>query len=324
VISSIVFFPMTSSTPSRLPPSSWVVVGLIVLFFSASYAGRLWLADGGRSGNSQVSVELVENDTRPQRIVALAPSTVEVLYALGLGDRVVGVSRFSSYPAEALELPKVAGFVDVDFEQLLALRPDYVVMVDSQRSLVDKFDELGIMTLSVNHATVDGIIDSFGEISAVCGNQNEALRITREMRAHIAAVKDRVKDLDHPSVLISIERDTDLPQPDQVIAAGNSGFHQELIELAGGVNAYQGSIAFPKLSREKLINLNPDIVIDLIRDQVIAHRPEKELLRQWGVYQELEAVKTHRVVIVSGNQHLIPGPRFLDTLDVFVTALHKK
>jgi len=315
---------MTSSTPLRLSFSSWVVVGMIVLFFAASYAGRVWLADGERSANAQVSAGRCKKEVRPQRIVALAPSTVEVVYALGLGDRVVGVSRFSSYPPEALDLPKVAGFVDVDFEQLLALRPDCVVMVDSQRSLVEKFDELGIRTLSVNNATVDGIVESFSQIAEVCGNEKKATRITAEMRMHIAAVQEQVKNLARPSVLISIERDTDLSQPDQVIAAGNSGFHQELIELAGGMNAYQGSIAFPKLSREKLINLNPDIIIDLIRDEVIAQRPEKDLLRQWGAYPELKAVKNHRVVIISGNNHLIPGPRFLDTLDVFVTSLHKK
>lgn len=297
-----------------------MVVGLVVIFFSMSYAGRQWLA-----GMSRLAGDVYETGgddfAKPQRIVALAPSTVEVLYELGLGDRVVGISRFSSYPPEALELPKVAGFVDVDFEQLLALKPDCIVMVDSQRSLVEKFHELGLRTLSVDHASVDGILDSFTEISDVCGHENESKKLLDEMRGHLEKIKQRTHGKSRPRVLISIERDTDSPQPDQVIAAGNAGFHQELIEMAGGVNAYQGPIAFPKLSREKLINLNPDIIIDLIRDEVIAQHPKKELIQQWGVYSELHAVKNHRVVIISGNQHLIPGPRFLETLDEMVEAI---
>ena len=311
---------MTTSATPRMSSSSWLVVGLVCLFFATSYAGRQWLA--GLDRGKVVVPETGEGEfSKPQRIVALAPSTVEALYALGLGDRVVGISRFSSYPPEALDLPKVAGFVDVDFEQLLDLKPDCIVMVDSQRSLVEKFHELGLRTLSVDHASVEGILDSFTEISDVCGNQKESKVLVNEMREHLAEIKQRVHGKSRPRVLISIERDTDSAQPDQVIAAGKAGFHQELIELAGGVNAYQGSIAFPKLSREKLINLNPDVMIDLIRDEVIARRPKKELIQQWGVYRELKAVQNNRVVIIDGNQHLIPGPRFLKTLDAMVDAI---
>jgi len=306
---------------ARISASAWVLAGFVVAFFLVSYAGRQWLAGVERS---EPAASGTLNEVVPRRLVALAPSSVEVLYALGLGDRVVGISRYSSHPPEALELPQVCGFLDVDYEQFLGLRPDCVVMVDSQRSLVEKFQEFGVRTLRVDHARVEGIIGSFTEIAEVCGNQKEAKEITDEMRLRIAEIKNRVKGLDRPRVLVSIERDTDSVKPDQVIAAGNAGFHQELIELAGGVNAYQGSIAFPKLSREKLINLNPDIIIDLIRDEVIAQRPEKELLLQWGAYSELNAVKNGRVVIIDGNQHLIPGPRFLDTLDAMVEAIHPK
>jgi len=260
----------------------------------------------------------------PVRLAALAPSNVEALFAMGLGDHVVGISRFSQYPLEALKLPRICGYVDVDFERLLSLEADCVVMLDSQRSLVKKFDELGIRTVSVDHASVDGIINSFNQIAEVCGNQEQAREITERMRAHIESVKKKVAGRGSPSVLVCIHHEVDAAQPTQVVISGNSGFHQELIEIAGGKNAYQGPVAYPKLSRENLINLDPDVLIVLTRDEALEQYSRQELIAQWGAYPELKSVKNDQVVIVTGNRHFIPGPRSMDTLDEFVKALWKR
>jgi iron complex transport system substrate-binding protein len=302
---------------SRMNSSKWLVVVLVVVFFVGSYFVRLYLGDGTAS-----SVENVEPLTSPQRIVGLAPSTVEVLYEVGLGDQVVGVSRYCTYPPEALGKPKIAGFLDVDFEALVSLKPDCVVMVDSQHSLVDKMNQLGIRSISAEHASVDGIISSFKKIGKACGKEKESIFKAEQMQAHIDATRKKLVGQPRPRVLVCIERDPDSPRPDRVIAAGSGGFHRELINIAGGVNAYQGSIAYPVLSREKLLNLNPDVIIDLVRDEVFEKYKEQPLLRQWYAFGELNAVKNNRVVIIAGNQHLIPGPRFLDTLDKMVEAIH--
>jgi iron complex transport system substrate-binding protein len=299
--------------------SKWLVVVLVVVFFLGSYFARLWLAGGAES--PMVSSEHL---TSPQRIVGLAPSTVEVLYELGLGDQVVGVSRYCTYPPEALGKPKIAGFLDVDFEALVSLKPDCVVMVDSQHSLVDKINQLGIRTISAEHASVDGIINSFKKVGKACGKEKESIAKAKQMQAHIDATRKKLADQPKPRVLVCIERDPDSPRPDRVIAAGSGGFHRELINIAGGVNAYQGRIAYPVLSREKLLNLNPDVIIDLVRDEVFKKYKEEPLLQQWYAFGELNAVKNKRVVIIAGNQHLIPGPRFLDTLDKMVDAIHPK
>ena len=290
---------------------------MVVVFFVGSYFARLCLGGGAES-----SVENVVNLTSPQRIVGLAPSTVEVLYELGLGDQVVGVSRYGTYPPEALEKPQIAGFLDVDFESLVSLKPDCVVMVDSQYSLVAKINQLGIRTISVEHASVDGIISSFEKMGKACGKEEVSIAKAEQMQSHIDAVRKKLADQPKPRVLVCIERDPDSPRPDRVIAAGSGGFHRELINIAGGVNAYQGGIAYPVLSREKLLNLNPDVIIDLVRDEVFEKYKEEPLLKQWYAFGELNAVKNRRVVIIAGNQHLIPGPRFLDTLDQMVEAIH--
>ncbi len=297
-----------------------MVSALVVLMFVGSYWARLCLAPAVSQSEAAETASVSSSD--PQRLVGLAPSTVEVLYELGLGERVVGVSRYCTYPPEAMEKPKIAGFVDVDFERLVTLQPDCVVMVDSQHSLQGKFDQLGIRTISAEHASVDGIIQSFRKIGKACGKGPEAMAKADRMQEHVDRIRNRYADKEHPRVLVCIERDPDSPRPDRVIAAGSGGFHRELIEIAGGVNAYQGDIAYPVLSREKLLHLNPDVIIDLVRDETYEKYKERQLLKQWYAFGELNAVKNRRVVIIAGNQHLIPGPRFLKTLDAMAEAIH--
>lgn len=335
------------SSALRVSPSTWFVLGWVIFFFVASYGAREWLRQrqnlmaqpndrmdlmlatgdgmvihGGDEKTGELNRQMDQQMLSPQRIVGLAPSTVEALFALNLGDKVVGISRYSTYPPAAMNLPKIAGFMDIDFEKLIALEPDCVVMVESQQSLVEKLHQLGVPTVMVKHASVEGIIDSFTLIGEACAQQDEAEFQVNLIKRQLEKVRQKSLGKKKPRVLVCIERDPDSPRPDRVVAAGSGGFHRQLIELAGGVNAYQGSIAYPVLSREKLMKINPDVIIDLIRDETYAKYGEQKLLWQWASFAELSAVKNKRVVIVAGNQHLIPGPRFLQTLDAMAEGIH--
>jgi len=316
---------MTSSSKplfrSRISTSAWIVIVSCLVFFVVSFLGRNWIAKKMDEQLVAHQQKINQSHELPQRLIGLAPSNVETLFAMGLGDHVVGVSRFTSYPPEALDLPKVGGYVDVDLERLVSLRPDCIVMVESQRALIPKFDELGVKHVSVDHASVEGIVKSFHQIAEVCGNKKEAEAITKKMRQRIAEVKARVKPGRRPRVLVCIHHEIDSSQPTQVVVAGNAGFHQDLIKIAGGVNAYQGPVAFPKLSRENLINVNPDIMIILLRDEVLKTHTKQELIDQWRVYQELNAVKNNHVFILVGKEHFVPGPRTLQTLDAFAEII---
>ena len=92
--------------------------------------------------------------------------------------------------------------------------------------------------------------------------------------------------------------------------------------MAGGTNAYQGSIAYPSISREKLLQLNPDIIIELISEDAWKDLGRTKLLQQWSVYSELQAVQNQRIIFLHENKHVIPGPRFVDTLEAFSRAIH--
>ena len=306
--------------PLGISKSAWLLMVCVVAVFVVSFMGRSWVQDLTNRPESDSSVKL--SQTKYNRIVGLSPSNVETLFALGLGKKVVAVNRYTSFPAEAAELPKICGMVDVDYEQLLLLKPDGVVMLDSQNSLLEKFGDLGIPTLSVTHDTVSGIIDSFTEMAKFCGNETRASLLVEEINSHITAVKQQVVGKEKPRVLVCIHHSNDVAAPQQIVVCGSAGYHRELIEIAGGVNAYQGSVAFPKLSREKLIHLNPDIIIDLVNEKVSAGRTRESMVKQWDAYSELVAVKNKRVVIADGAEHFMPGPRFLATLDVFAEGIH--
>ncbi len=306
----------------RLSSGGWFVVVCVLVLFVLSHLGRSWVRGWSAEQAAMYAEKRSDAGQFPERLVGLSPSNVETLFALGLGDKVVGVNRYTSYPAAAADLPKIGGMVDVDFEQMLILKPDYVVLLESQRSLVQKFEEIGIKTLSVNHESVEGIVSSFSEIAKLCGNEERAAAICDEIREHIERVRESVEGRGRPRVLICIHHSTDVSQPEQIIVCGSGGYHRELLEIAGGVNAYDGPVAFPKLSRENLINLNPDIIIDLVNKKVVNERSRDELKGLWNVYGELDAVKNRRVVIADGAEHFLPGPRFLKTLDVFSEGIH--
>lgn len=258
-----------------------------------------------------------------QRIIALSPSAVEIIYRLGLGDRLVGVSRFCEYPPEAADKPVVGGYIDLDFEAVLRLEPDCVVLLEEQREVAAKLRQLGVRTIAVDHASTGGILASISEIGAASGKAGEAAALVGSLRQRIReVVKKSAAAESRPRVLVCISRDTGSDQPDRIIAAGNAGVHQEYITMAGGENAYRGAVAYPSISRENLIRMDPDVIIDLLTEEAWNKVGREKLLGQWSAYPELRAVKNRRIVILHKNKYLIPGPRFVDTVEAFARAIH--
>ena len=186
-----------------------------------------------------------------------------------------------------------------------------------------KLKQLGIHTINISHDNTDGIIESIKIIGNELGSPGKATQIVADINTTVdQQISEHQNMPDQPRVLISISRDTTADHPAQVIIAGSAGFHRELVEMIGARNVYQGSVAFPMLSREKLIELNPDVIIDLVNTETWNKLGKQRLLSQWNSYQELKAVSNQRVIIIHGDQHLIPGPRFPQTLEHFARAIH--
>lgn len=246
------------------------------------------------------------------RIVSLAPSVTESLFDIGLGDRVVGVTRFCRYPKDALERPKIGGYLDLSLEAIVALKPTAIFALREHRGVVAPLARMGIKIHELDHSSLAGIKASYTEIGAVCGVAESAekklaefARVERELASRCASVEGR-----RPKrIMVVVGRALEAGANPSVYISGRDGFYSELIGLIGGVNAHSGStIAVPTLSKEGLMKLDPDVIFEVInRDDPVRATEAHKL---WSGYQELSAVRERRVFILSDDFASIPGPRY--------------
>jgi iron complex transport system substrate-binding protein len=243
----------------------------------------------------------------PRRILSLLPSFTETLFALGVGDRVVGIDDFSDYPPATAQLPKLGGLYDTHLEQALALKPD-LVLVAADSSVVGSLGRGGAAVWAGNPRQ---FADVFREIEAtglLVGREREAGLLVAQMRSQIAAVEASVRGLSPVSVYYELD-----PAPYTV---GPSSFIGVLIGKAGGRNIVPAGLGdFPKINPELVVSSNPSVIIGASLEDV-ARRPG---------WHDIAAVKQGRVYKWSGEEaHLVsrPGPRLPDGLRALARRLH--
>jgi len=258
-----------------------------------------------------------------QRIISLSPSTTETLFALGLGDRVAGVTRFCNFPPAAKAKPQVGGYFDPNYEAIVALQPDLVLLLPEQAKAKQFLDELEIENRTVNNKTIADIlatIQTIGEIGAV---QPAAKALIRDIETRIEKIRQTTQNLPRPTVLISIGRSLGTGALQEVYVAGQPTFFNELIRAAGGKNAYvDDKLEYPLLSAEGILQLNPDIILDLVADLPARHLSEAEVAAEWNVLSQLDAVRQRQIFVLSQDYIVIPGPRFILLLEDFARLLH--
>lgn len=256
----------------------------------------------------------------PRRIISLAPSIGETLYALGLGDQVVGVTRFCAYPPEVKEKPKVAGFSDVNYEAVLRLRPDLVVLPGDKSAVRKDLENLGLSVMTFDTRTLDGFMQDVLRLGESTGRQEEAGALLADLRHSIIEARARAEGKRAPRVLFAVMHSyEDLGKLTEIHVIGKDGFYNELIAAAGGENAYTGDLDFPRLSGEAIIFLNPDVIIDVI--------PTKEtdldaVRRDWQSLGTVLAVKNGRLHLFTDEGDTVPGPRSHKTVERLSRAFY--
>lgn len=254
----------------------------------------------------------------PQRIISLGPSNTEVLYALGAGDRIVGVDDFSDYPPEAKEKKKVgAPFPSFNLEAIVALAPDLVLSVP----LVDFNDRLrqqGVQVLVLDPSTLDEIFDDIRVVGRVVGAGPRAEELVAEMKKRVEAVTEKVRGA--PRVRAFYE--VDATDPTKPYTAGPGSFVHEMIVLAGGENvAADAQSPYPQFSLEQVVSRNPQVV--LLGDALVPFNPQTpELVASRPGWGSIAAVKDNRLVAVDGDLTTRPGPRIVEGLEAIARALH--
>src|SRR5688500_12074017 len=199
----------------------------------------------------------------PARIISLAPSTTETLFALGLGDRVVGVTRYCEFPPEARSKPSIGGYYDPNYEAVVDARPDLIITLPEHVEVRRELQKLGLAFLTVDHRKVPGILESVETLGAACGVPEKAAALRADLAARIRELAARTAGRPCPRVLGSIGRMAGDESMTRITACGRGGFYDELIGLAGGVNAFEREVSFPAISPEGLLAARPDVIIDL-------------------------------------------------------------
>jgi iron complex transport system substrate-binding protein len=260
----------------------------------------------------------------PQRIVSTAPSATEMLYALGLGDRVVGVTTFCHYPPEAARKPKIGDYLHPSLEAIAGLRPDLVVSEASGVRHAERLSALHLNVLEIDDATLAGIYDSIRRIGQAAGVAARADAVCAGMRAQFDAIRAAVAHLPRRRVLFLVGRTPG--RIEDLVAAGRASHLDELLEIAGGENVFRDSIAaYAKIPLEELLARNPEVIVDMgeMSETVgVTEEQKRAVVALWGRYPSLAAVRQHRVYAVASDIFVVPGPRVVDAARALARMLH--
>jgi iron complex transport system substrate-binding protein len=249
-----------------------------------------------------------------ERIVSLAPSITECLFALGAGDQVKGVTDFCNYPPEARLKPHVGGMINPSIESVVGLEPDLVVlsMEGNIREDFRRLTSFGTPVFVSNPRTLEGIYRSLEALGTLTGKEDSARHLVATLRSREQAIrraaggKPRVRAL----LLVSL-------QP--LMCAGNNTFIDELLRAAGGTNlASRARGTYPFYSRENVIADDPGVII-VMSDILRAGATLTTMFPEWG---SVDAIRNGRVFRLNADLVSRPGPRALDALDELLHILH--
>jgi iron complex transport system substrate-binding protein len=253
----------------------------------------------------------------PQRIISLAPSNTEILFALGLADRIVGVTDYCNYPPEAKQKPSIGGFSTPNIEEVVAKNPDIVIAASRHaKEIVPKLESRGITVLILEPTTIAMVPEAITMAGQAMGKQAEAGTITNNMQQRIKAMTDKTSLSSlRPSVCFIVWHDP-------LNVAGSGTFHDELIDKAGGVNIAHKLTGYSKdFSLENLIAANVEVIIAGVGMGDGEDKP-LQFIQAESRLKDTPARINNRVYPI--NQDIVgrAGPRIVDALDEFTQFIH--
>ena len=258
--------------------------------------------------------------SRPTRIISIVPAVTEMLFALGAGERVVGVGSFDKFPPEIGRLPRVGALLDPDLERILSLRPDLVVVYGSQTDFRQQLDRARVPTFVYSHAELADVPTTISALGDRIGAASHAQRLVEDIAHRIAAVRTRVAGKSRPRTLIVFGRESLSLRG--IYASGGYGFVHDMVTAAGGDNVFadlkQQSV---QATSELILARRPDVILEL-RAEPLAPDTEAKERAVWNTLASVPAVRSGRVHILTDRRTVVPGPRVGEGVEAIARVLH--
>ncbi|WP_286230612.1 ABC transporter substrate-binding protein [Neobacillus mesonae] len=257
-------------------------------------------------------------DKAPERIVSTSPSETEILFALGLGDKIYGVSDYDDYPNEALTKPKVGGVTKPNEEAIIAANPDLVIGgISMKDDIVKKFRGLDLPLYKTEPKKIDDILNNIIQIGVITDTQVKAEELVAQMKKDISTVTDAAATLnekDKKKVYIEFS-------PGWTVGKGE--FMDELITMAGGINIASDMEGWNAINEEKIIQDNPEVILytaKAVDDK--SGKPLEELIKSRNGWGKITAIQDNNLTGIEGGIMSRPGPRITDALKQIAEAIY--
>ena len=251
----------------------------------------------------------------PQRVISLAPSITEIIYALEQQNRLKGATRYSDFPIAATKLPRIGSYVRLDLERIVALNPDLCIAIKdgNPKEVIDRLDSLKIPVYVVNPRNLKTVLETITEIGKILNAKKQAENLLTNLHNRIQRVKSLISDDTYrPKVFFQIGISP-------IVSVGSDTFLHELIVLAGGKNLADGKTPYPRFSREQVLALAPEILIvtSMARQAIF-----EQVKAEWRRWPTMPAVQNERIFLVDSNLFDRPSPRLVNGLELLIKLIH--
>ncbi|GHS85148.1 ABC transporter substrate-binding protein [Synergistales bacterium] len=255
-----------------------------------------------------------------ERILSLAPAATEILFDLGLGDKVVGVTEYCNWPPEAKRKTNIGEMMSVNMEVIASLKPDIAILSNMNEHLRGQIEAFGIAVAIVYQDDFAQICDSILRVGEACGIADAARIRVDELRKEASDLSAKGKS--DARILIVVGRDPD-ESFKAVYVAGPLSFYGNLLAEIGAANAFTGNVPYANISREGLIRIDPDIIIELVGEHGMENADNGLILAQWGKLTDVRAAREGRVALIRGDFTFRAGPRYPKILKAFREIIYE-
>lgn len=259
--------------------------------------------------------------TSPRRVVSLVPATTEMLFAMGAGNVLAGVSSYDHYPPEVEKLPKLGGLLDPNVERLLALKPDLAIVYATQTELNQQLARAGIPVFPYAHRGLPDITTMIRSLGARVGFSARADALADGIERQLDEIRTRVAGRPRPKTLLVFGRQEGTLQ--NIDASGGNGFLHDMLGIAGGADAV-GDIRREsvQMSTEMILARAPEVIIELHYGASLTPARMESERHVWDTLGSVPAVRNGRVYLVIGDEYVVPGPRIAGATERLARLLH--